>query len=183
MSILELFQTPVYFGFDSVDTSNLTDTILEMQVAPSAVVSNDGGWQSPSKDLTLIDKLICNHAKKYFRSLGNESVLFNITAQWANINGPSCSNLAHSHGTSDFSGVFYVKVPDNSGDLFLHNIHAPANPLGHIFPLSTHTKSGHRIKPETGLIVMFPGNTLHSVTTNRSTEDRISIAFNIDIDK
>jgi len=183
MSLVELFQTPLYLNVDTVDVAPLEQQILKMSKQPSVVISNDGGWQSQSKDLTLIDDIIKRHAKKYFRLLGNETVKYNITAQWANINSPGCSNLAHSHGTSDFSGVFYISVPPESGDLYLHNFHAPANPLGHVFPYSAHTKTGHRIVPEAGLMAMFPGNTIHSVTANRSKKDRISVAFNLDIAK
>ena len=40
---------------------------------------------------------------------------------WANINYPGSYNKQHIHPNSQWSGVYYVKVPKNSGSLFLED--------------------------------------------------------------
>ena len=50
---------------------------------------------------------------------------------WANINPTYSYNKTHMHPNSLWSGVYYIKVPKNSGNLFLEdprpgpNIHMP----------------------------------------------------------
>ena len=181
MSVIELFPKPLYIGIETQDNTELYNQITSMTDRPSDVLSNDGGWQSVDKELDLISNIIKRHCKKYFRHLGNGNAECNIVAQWANVNCPGSSNIVHHHGDCDFSGVYYVRVPENSGDLLVHNFEAPNNNLSKVFTNTTHTSTGHRVEPEEGLIVMFPGNLKHSVTTNRSNEDRVSIAFNLDV--
>jgi len=55
--------------------------------------------------------------KKLFttkNTLDSEPVLGNM---WANINPPGGMNRAHQHPNSLWSGVYYVKAPQNSGQL------------------------------------------------------------------
>ena len=40
---------------------------------------------------------------------------------WANINYPGSYNKQHIHPNSQWSGVYYVKVPKNSGRLFVED--------------------------------------------------------------
>lgn len=184
MATTELFGIPLYIGFDSnSDISNLISSVVAMTTQPSAIVSNDGGWQSSSKNLNLIDSIIQQHTKKYFRSLGNSNVNFTIVSQWANVNPIGTANMFHSHGNSDFSGVFYLQAEQRSGNLILHNLTVPSNNLTQHFKLARNLTTGHAVTPEPGMIVLFPGNLPHSVLVNNSKKDRISIAFNIDIAK
>ncbi len=40
---------------------------------------------------------------------------------WCNMNAYKDFNLAHSHGDAVVSGVYYLKVPKNSGTIFFVN--------------------------------------------------------------
>jgi len=179
--LTELFAIPIYIGYTTADLSSIEKEILELALHPGVKVSNDGGWQSRNQDLKLVDSIVSSHVKKYFRMLGNEQQEYAITAQWANINDPGCANIMHTHAAADFSGIVYINVGDECGDLFIHNLQAPIKDLTKQFPFTRNTSSGHKITPENGMIVLFPGNTAHSVLVNRSAENRISVAFNLDI--
>lgn len=181
--MIELFGLPIYIGVDSTDLTSIEKDILTMSNDPSDHISNDGGWQSQDKHLHLVDHIINLHVKKYFRQLGNDSVNYTITSQWANVNTPGSANIMHNHGDADFSGIVYIKVPKNSGNLFLHNPYAPVRNLTAVFPFAKNSSTGHYVEVETGLVVLFPGNVFHQVLVNRSEENRISVAFNLDIDK
>ena len=82
---------------------------------------------------------------------------------WFNAMGPGHRTTAHSHEEDDelLSAVYYVSVPENSGDLLLY-----ADP------------ATIRISPEAGLLVMFPPSLEHAVEENRGDALRLSIAFN-----
>ncbi len=82
---------------------------------------------------------------------------------WFNAMGPGQRTTPHSHEEDDelLSAVYYVTVPENSGELLLY-----ADP------------ATIRVTPEPGLLVLFPPSLEHEVEENRSDELRLSIAFN-----
>jgi uncharacterized protein (TIGR02466 family) len=185
MPYTETFQTPIYIGFNTESHNEiLFNTINSMYASePSDAVSNDGGWQSANKQTGLIDSTIKHHFQKYLQSLGNTKLSYNITSEWVNVNPPGTSNLYHTHGDCDFSGVFYVSAPKDCGDIVFHNAQVPPNNLSHLFPNVDYFKSVKRFTPEDNMIIIFPGNLPHSVCSNMSPNNRLSIAFNISIDK
>lgn len=83
---------------------------------------------------------------------------------WFNAMGPGQRTLPHHHDENDelLSAVYYIRVPENSGELILHNA---ANSI--------------RIRPQEGKLVLFAPTVLHEVTTNLSQELRLSVAINI----
>lgn len=83
---------------------------------------------------------------------------------WFNAMGPGQRTLPHHHDENDelLSAVYYIRVPENSGDLILHI-----------------AGNNVRIRPEEGKLVLFAPTVVHEVTTNHSPELRLSVAFNI----
>ena len=86
---------------------------------------------------------------------------------WFNIARPGESTGWHDHkDRSVLSGVYYLKVPDNAGDI--------------LFRKRDKDKIVEwNIRSETGKLILFHPNIEHSVTINKSNHDRISIAFNL----
>ncbi|MBI5460878.1 MAG: 2OG-Fe(II) oxygenase [Gammaproteobacteria bacterium] len=83
---------------------------------------------------------------------------------WFNAMGPGQRTLPHHHDENDelLSAVYYIRVPENSGDLILH------------------TAGNHiSIRPQEGKLVLFAPAMVHEVTTNLSSELRLSVAINI----
>jgi hypothetical protein len=70
----------------------------------------------------------------------------------------------HHHDENDelLSAVYYIRVPESSGDLILHDDGQQAI-----------------IHPQEGKLVMFAPAVLHEVTANLSPEMRLSVAFNV----
>ena len=86
---------------------------------------------------------------------------------WFNIAAPGESTGWHDHKKgSELSGVYYLHVPDNSGD-----IHFRKKDDDEIFEWE--------IKSQTGKLILFDSSIEHSVPKNKSKENRISIAFNL----
>jgi predicted 2-oxoglutarate/Fe(II)-dependent dioxygenase YbiX len=83
---------------------------------------------------------------------------------WFNYMPPGAVTTAHRHDDDDevLSAVYYVSVPENAGNLLLHQ------PGGDI-----------TITPEAGMFVFFAPDAVHEVTENKSTEARLSIGINI----
>jgi len=83
---------------------------------------------------------------------------------WFNYMEPGHITLPHSHDDADevYSAVYYVKVPNDSGDLIIND-----------------TNLDIVVKPKEGMLVLFPPNLVHHVTKNNSSESRLSLGMNI----
>ena len=110
---------------------------------------------------------------------------------WANINYQSAYNKQHIHPNAQWSGVYYVKVPENSGRLFVEDPRPGPNII-----LPRRVKQLPRplwrvvIYPAIeGQMIMFPAWVPHGVEVNESKEKgekgwRVSVSFNfIQVDK
>ena len=83
---------------------------------------------------------------------------------WFNAMQPGNSTTAHRHDDYDelLSAVYYVKVPENSGELILT-----------VNNFITH------VTPREGMMVFFPADMIHEVTENKSNDMRLSLGINI----
>jgi hypothetical protein len=83
---------------------------------------------------------------------------------WLNAMEPGQRTSTHGHDENDefLSGVYYITVPPDSGDILFHDD-----------PFEV------RLTPEPGMLLFFPPALVHSVEENRSGERRLSLAFNI----
>jgi len=82
---------------------------------------------------------------------------------WINDMGSDQSTTEHDHDDNDevLSGVYYVHVPKESGELVIVDKHCRT-----------------LIEPQAGMFVFFAPNVVHSVSVNRSKERRISMGMN-----
>lgn len=82
---------------------------------------------------------------------------------WFNEMAPGHVTTLHTHDDDDelLSGVYYLRVPPNSGRLIVHT--PPAVTC---------------IVPEAGMFVFFPPDAPHEVERNDGDGTRLSIAFN-----
>ena len=102
-------------------------------------------------------------------ALENAASILNIKKEkltsgfWLNAMGAGDVTTAHTHDDDDelLSCVYYIKVPEHSGDLII---------------IENNQKT--IIKPEEGVFVFFSPDTLHEVSKNESEQSRLSIAFN-----
>lgn len=83
---------------------------------------------------------------------------------WFNAMEAGHRTTLHHHDENDelLSAVYYIRVPENSGDLVLH-------------------EDGKEtlIHPEEGKLVMFAPSTLHEVTANLGSGLRLSVGMNV----
>ena len=106
----------------------------------------------------------------------------NINNMWAIINTGGSANLRHQHGNSTISGAYYVRAPQNSGDIVFYD---PRPAPVYSFPKAINPNllnaQVNGISPKEGALVLFPSYLDHSVNENLSNEERIVISFNITI--
>lgn len=135
--------------------------------------SNDGGWHGKGGILhtnafSRLEERITKEVERI-----NPDVW--IAGGWANVNPPGCANVRHNHAKSVLSGVFYIRVPKDSGNLVLEDPRDAAQMLGGLPDILLDPVE---IPPKEGVLLIFPAWLPHRVEKNRSSEDRISVAFN-----
>jgi uncharacterized protein (TIGR02466 family) len=110
-----------------------------------------------------------------------ENLNHEIIDAWININKHKDFNNTHKHIGSTFSGIYYVKVPENSGVIEFTN---PMSELPYVIgdwmikEYNFFNSKTWKVNPEEGKLMIWPSWLLHYVKPNLSNDDRISIAFN-----
>ncbi|PPR47596.1 MAG: hypothetical protein CFH19_00439 [Alphaproteobacteria bacterium MarineAlpha5_Bin9] len=153
------------------------------------VRSNLIGWHSNNFDLKDEEPLFfINSISKML----NESSIdmgwdlkkneLKITGMWAIINPTNASNARHIHSNNFISAAYYVKAPENCGNIVFYDprsanvIRTPAFERS-----NTLNSSIFKITPKEGLLVLFPSYLHHSVDMNKSNEERIVVSFNMNL--
>jgi uncharacterized protein (TIGR02466 family) len=166
-----LFPTEIYSMFIDVNLNPIINYLYFIKSQDKGVkTSNIGGWHSQSylhlqpelNDLNLA-------IKSAFRKIKQKDI--HLTSMWGNISSKYHYNTIHSHGTintthtnTEWSGCFYLQIPEQSGAFRIHN--------------RAHPSQYNDIFPKPGALLIFNSDVHHSVLPNLSDKDRISIAFN-----
>ena len=191
--IIDAFSVPILDVVTTADTKPLVNYAYELKnKSEGRVVSNLSGWQSDDLDINLpvfqeLKTVINTFAQGLHEHIDlkkdTKSVLDNM---WFNINPKGGSNRPHTHPGSVFSGVFYLKVPENSGKINFVNPNRLTEyhfDSDRVENFNSHTCSCRWYDPQEAKIIIFPACLEHYVGGNMSSEDRISIAFNTKLDK
>jgi len=110
---------------------------------------------------------------------------------WANINGPGDANQLHCHTGAYWSGVYYpdpggADVEGNGGELMLED---PRFPMAYLTVSDLVLRTADRkamysefpIRPEAGMLVLFPSWLRHSVRPHKGGRERVSVAINLSL--
>jgi len=135
--------------------------------------------------IDLKDEIITHinyYTRKHLKIKNNLD--FTFLNSWFVKHFPEDWAQSHCHGNSIISGVYYLKVPKNSGDIRFHknftnlNICSPTVLLQYDEYDNTNC-TDWTIKSMEGQIILFPSLLHHSVTKNLSNENRYSLSFNL----
>lgn len=189
-TIYPLFSSPVYVS-NVGDFARPDIKALEY----SSTIPGGGGYNFLSTvdkhvldraDFAHVRSLIMKEVDTYTRQLlvVSRDIEFYITDSWINIHKRGDYAGAHVHHNSLISGVLYLKVGENTGDLVFHKEALSLIPFPPALDLDVDSYNiynckswGHR--PKTNDICLFPSVVMHSVDPNESDEERWCLAFNV----
>ena len=147
--------------------------------------TNAGGWHSKTdmnkkEEYNPLTKELFNMQREIYQKehLTLKPVLGNM---WANINYPGNYNRPHLHPNALFSGVYWVKAPEKSGNLMVYEPRPGAQctmPNRKKGELPPELWREVHYQPKAGTAVMFPAWLWHEVKPNESNDIRISVSFN-----
>jgi uncharacterized protein (TIGR02466 family) len=181
-------------GIDAAVRASLVAMLEELRLIPSGRRrSSVGGWRSEGNlfdvEVAAMRQLADVAVTCSFDFLRSCGVRFDEAAHtgrlvgWANINGRGHYNAPHRHCGYHLSGCFYLTQPsvttDGTGVIEFLDQRTLSPQLqrfgGPVF------SSSFDLRPEPGQIVIFPSFLTHWVRPNQSDEERIVIAWNLDV--
>jgi len=179
-----LFPTFVWSKTLNINNVELKDFSYYLKErSPGCVISNKGGWHSD--DLVggmckALDDLVVS-IDETIKEIANDNNLgsLEMSNAWININPPGSYNASHHHLGSVLSGVYYIDAKVNQGNIQFERkdnaeYHIPLDKLN----TSSYTNTITSYTAKTDTLYIFPSWVMHSVDSNNSTTDRLSISFN-----
>ena len=187
---------------------NLRDTAMEVygSIPQGQTISNRGGYHSINLKEDARLEFLIRMIEEKAKIVGDEIELVDqielkIMNIWFNINFTNTFNVFHKHVDAPaydrlinpclLTGAYYVNVPDNSGNILLHQsreepnkdktepsiLHIPEIFLKNIQnPMLNPVRS---ISPKDGDLLIWMADIMHAVEPNNSEDLRISISFNL----
>ena len=193
-----LFPTPVYQNFLEFRPSELKSMIDYVSNLDWA--SDKDIYEGPNGETTKLEAdLLSEPELENLRKKIDEEV-YNFTKSlqidfskhglkrinsWGNLQKKGNYIKEHRHNNTQFSGVFYLQTPENSGDIifttrnatWINSYWEPS--LTGYDDLNSFEK---RFRPQQCGIFLFPAHLDHYVTPSHSEEERYSISFNYNLD-
>lgn len=181
---LNIFPTSVY-----TDMVYLNDDVMEKvkNFEYERMPSNNGCYTTDKKILdslpeikNQIQKAVDFHIHEVLGIVDRQKFVFQ--GSWINRHRHMDWAQKHDHGNAILSGVLFLDVPENSGDFLIHREHMIFAPNAIRFTYkeeniyNTYTT---KFVPKKGGLIIFPSWMIHSVSENKTKENRYSLAFNL----
>lgn len=181
----DIFKIPLYSTHLDIENNKLLYSIKSLK-SDIKFKSNMGGFQSMlplnNPEIKKFSKIILKEVNIFSTEIGLKNInrMSNI---WINVNHFKDSNLLHSHPLCALSGVYYIKTPEDCGNIQFVNpvtdfidIEWNKNILKH----NNYNSSQWSIKPEVGKLILFPSWLKHFVEPNLNKNNpRVSLSFNL----
>ncbi len=173
-------------GFNKIKNVLINQAYDLMKSEPEGLsISNRGGWHSKpfivNDDSNLIHAYLLQCLTRFDKFNSSSEIMIDA---WFNINKRGDYNVYHNHPSSDLSGVLWIKSSENCGNL---KFQSPYNFISYNelqsytddFKEETNFYSNFTYEPIEGRMLVFPSHLMHTVEPNESSEDRISVSFNV----
>ena len=193
-----LFPTPVYqtvLDFRPSELKHMLDFLKTCGWAPDMDIVNRPNGETTklqadllsSPELRLLENSIENEVYKFAKSLQLDLKKHGLKRinSWGNLQTKGNYIAEHRHNNTQFAGVFYLQVPENSGDIVFSTRNATWI-TSHWEPSVTGyddlNSFEKKFEPEECGLFLFPAHLDHYVTPSFSNEERYSISFNYNLD-
>jgi len=143
--------------------------------------SNDGVNERPifSSMINGVERVFNNEVFPFFAGEHADGFNLHHGNYWVNINYQHSYNNVHTHPGCWYSGVFYLKVPEETrGSGSLQFLAGHSKHMSDFMHCSRRDTDNFVVDPVEGDLLLFPSAMLHYVEPNEVDFDRISIAFN-----
>ena len=184
---------PLPFFIEQAEGTEYQSIQKELTDVRSKLIFNDTGSrmilsENPFESNFLLSYQ-CNHTLNfihknigsYITSLYGESeIKWKVIESWMTKTITGRSSREHSHNQVDISGVYYLDTNGKDGSLVMNNVHPHllSNAL-----LSGAFDGDLQLPLENGIIMLWPGQLRHRTQVNETHHERISISFNVILER
>lgn len=136
-----------------------------------------------SKSFHILDELpsIKTKFENYFNNFNDVYLKYDNKFKLSTVWSTKSSHLSycefHNHSNHFYSGVYYVDVDDDCGEIEFCDF-TPCTFELSVREYNYNNLKSWRIKPKNNMILLFPSQMHHKVHVNNSKKDRYSIALN-----
>jgi len=184
-----IFPTPLYTSTVKVDDSIL-DEIEELSYSRA---QGEVGKVLISEEQQILDKPFFAEYKSeidkhmhnfYYNVLGfSKQNYLEMVNSWVVKSLPDNESAYHLHKNSIFSGVWYISVQENSGNISFTPNNVYDIEIISLFMPKIETVNEYNTRlcvfhAQKSILILFPSVLNHKVELNQSNNPRISIAFN-----
>jgi uncharacterized protein (TIGR02466 family) len=195
---LSLFATEIFVfrpeGVDALNAQALAALLAEREATSGLVRSNVGGWHSipdlsqrPEAPFRPLMNMLVEHVSFCVRGVAGERGLavpphrWSVHA-WAMVMQAGDYTILHDHAESHWSLAWYIDAgdpppegrPEAGSIAFIDPRRAAAAMPGLDLNPSTFT-----VRPESGMLVIFPGYLQHYVHPYRGARPRVCVSANL----
>ena len=189
------FASPIFTfeveGAEALNEALIRDIDAYRRESEGMQRSNQLGWHSPTDFFRRpeasfralaqqINSAVTAASRQVSPKLDVSNRMY-LMQGWVNVNPRGAYNTPHSHPDHEWSGSYYVKIPETppgsrSGCIEFID---PRGPISQMDGLkSHHFVPKIRKTPKAGTMLVFPSYLRHWVYPNEQDDVRISIAFN-----
>lgn len=175
---VDIFPTKIYKSNINIDKQPMIDFLYLCQQHDESIFrSNSTDNFHTRDDLHHFDQF--KSLEEYCLNLSSGLFGWNtrIDNMWGMISSPGGFNFKHTHPATDIAGVFYLKKPENSGDIVFENPDPVLEQKS--FENEQYGLIKQKIECFEGDLLLFPPWVTHFVEINNSDQDRLAISFNL----
>ena len=178
MNKLTLYELNIYNGMiPEVNNKALAKICLNSYTKNKRMSKDSSDTRSEDLFIGVVEdypelQKVVNYITDDFKKTFNKKI--KMVNHWCQVHDKNESTILHDHvdyidlkNSPQFSAVYYVKTPKDSGNLVLH------------YPINKYNEYFRKvITPKESYFILFPSTLDHFVTKNNSIEKRIAISFN-----
>ena len=184
MNIIPLFPTPLHvstYKIEQSDKDNLTSIDFHRveqysDISVDTYVLNDPRFHHIKFEIE-------KRFRDYMDFIGvDESISFHITNSWLMRHLRGDLGGKHIHSNSIYSGLVYLNVDENSGEITFHEREHSERIFPNLFTIPMNptmlSTSSISFQPKNDELYFFPSNLNHSIGESKSDIERYVLAFN-----
>lgn len=182
--VKQIFSTPIYTSdfirdFNEDEIKSYKKIYDEHSKNELNLIGKSSRVLDETEAFSEIKEFIQVHLNQYTHQVYGMNIKqkIKITTSWLNLSKPGMAHHHHTHPNSFVSGVFYFQTIPKDSIRFTSPITAFSNiNFGRLANGNHYDTLNEPV--HNGRLIIFPSWLRHEVLTNRSDEDRISLAFN-----
>jgi len=148
-------------------------------------------FSSAHPSVRWLNAQIDGTARAFLRQFGIERALPWKLVGWYNVNRYGDHHAPHTHSGCYLSGTYYVQVPPapanvedpraRPGCISFYDPRTAANMV--TVGTEPDARAAHTVQPGAGMLLLWPSPLQHQVHPNLSQEQRITISFNLVLER